>query len=67
MSQWIENIFSAKIATEEGIVRRKKSSVERYASRAELIAAVKKRNFHLIETGDQFVVVCNTGAVKILL
>lgn len=66
MSQWIENIFAAKIATEDGIVRRKKASVERYASRAELIAAAKKRNFHLIETGDQFVIVRNTGAVKII-
>lgn len=67
MSQWIENIFSAKIATEEGIVRRKKTSVERCASRDELITAVKKRKFHLIETGDQYVIVCNSGAVKIVV
>lgn len=67
MSQWIENIFTAKIATEQGIVRRKKTSVNRYASREELIAAVRKRNFHLIETGDQFVIVCNSGAVKIVI
>jgi hypothetical protein len=67
MSQWIDNIFSAKIATELGIVRRKITSVNRYASRDELISAVKKRNFHLIETGDQFVIVCNSGAVKIIV
>lgn len=67
MSQWIENIFTAKIATEEGVVRRKKTSVERYATREELIAAVRKRKFHLIETGDQYVIVCNTGAVKIVV
>lgn len=67
MSQWIENIFSAKIASEEGIVRRKKSTVEKYATAKELIAAVKKRNFHLIETGDQYVIVCNSGAVKIVV
>jgi hypothetical protein len=48
-------------------VRRKKTSVERYATREELIAAVKKRKFHLIETGDQYVIVCNTGAVKIVV
>ena len=67
MSQWIENIFTAKIATEEGVVRRKKTSVERYATREELIAEVRKRKFHLIETGDQYVIVCNTGAVKIVV
>lgn len=67
MRQWIENIFSAKIATEEGIVRRKKTSVALYASPEELIAAVKKRKFHLIETGDQYVIVCNSGAVKIVV
>jgi len=66
MSQWIENIFSAKIATEEGVVRRKKTTVQRYASREELIAAVKKRRFHLIETGDQYVIVCNSGDVRII-
>lgn len=67
MSQWIENIFTAKIATEEGVVRRKKTSVERYATREELIAEVRKRKFHLIETGDQYVIVCKTGAVKIVV
>lgn len=67
MSKWIESIFSARIATEEGIVRRKKTSVEKYASKKELVAAVKLRNYHLIETGDQFVIVCNSGAVKIVV
>jgi len=67
MSQWIENIFSAKIATEEGIVRRKKTTVAKYASRDALIAAVRKRKFHLIETGDQYVVVCNSGAIQIVI
>lgn len=67
MSQWVENIFSAKIATEEGIVRRKKTTVQRYASKEDLIAAVKKRRFHLIETGDQYVIVCNSGGVRIIV
>lgn len=67
MSQWVENIFSAKIATEDGVVRRKKTTVQRYASKEELIAAVKKRRFHLIETGDQYVIVCNSGDVRIIV
>ena len=67
MSQWIENIFTAKIATENGIVRRKKTTVIKYASRDDLIAAVRKRKFHLIETGDQYVIVCNSGAIQIVV
>ncbi len=67
MSKWIESIFTAKIAKEEGVVRRKKTTVARYASAKELIIAVKKRNFHMIETGDQFVIICNTGNIKIIV
>lgn len=67
MSQWIENIFSAKIAIEQGVVRRKKTTVARYASFEKLVEAVKKRKFHMIETGDQYIIVCNSGSIKILV
>lgn len=67
MSQWIENIFNAKIAKEDGVVRRKKTTVARCASLDELVAAVKKRKFHMIEIGDQYVILCNTGTFKILV
>lgn len=66
MSQWIEQMFRAQIAKNEGIVRRKKVSVDKYASRDELVAAVKKRHFHLVETGDQYIIVCNKGDIKIV-
>lgn len=67
MSQWIEKIFSAKIAAEEGVVRRKKTTVQRYASKEDIVAAVKERRFHLIETGDQYVIVCNSGDIRIIV
>ncbi len=59
--QWIKKIFDAKAAKKGDIVRRKKTSVQRYASLNDLLDEVKKCNFHLVETGDQYVVVCNAG------
>jgi len=41
--------------------------VEQYASMDELIAEVKKRGFHLVETGDQVLIICNGGNIKIIV
>lgn len=65
MSAWIDQIFEAKIVNQEGIVRRKKSDVHHYASFDELIDYVRENGWHLIETGDQYVVLCHKGALKI--
>lgn len=62
---WVDQIFDAKIVKKDGIVRRKKAAVSRYASFDELLEQVKERGYHLIETGDQYVVFCNKGALKI--
>jgi hypothetical protein len=67
MSAWLKQLFSAGQVAKGNIVRRKKSDVERYASMADLKAEVKKRDFHLIETGDQVIVICNKGHVKIVV
>jgi hypothetical protein len=64
---WVEQIFDAKIATTGGIIRRKKTAVARYASLSVLTGAVKARQFHLIEMGDQYVILCNTGEMKVLV
>jgi hypothetical protein len=67
VSKWIDQIFDAKIATREGVVRRKKSTVEKYATVKELTDEVRRRGFHLVETGDQFIIVCNNGSIKIVV
>ncbi len=66
MSAWIDQIFDSKIAKRGGTVRRKKSSVATYSSLAELKAEVKKRKFHMIEHGDQYIIFCNKALVKIV-
>jgi len=67
MSPWayINQIFTAKEAKTGGIVRRQISDVKKYATPKALLDEVKSRGFHLVETGDQFIVICNPGALKI--
>jgi hypothetical protein len=63
---WIDHWFSAKAAHNGGVIRRKIESLEKYASYQELIAEVRLRNFHLIRCGGQYIVLCNTGRIKLL-
>lgn len=65
MSAWIEQIFDAQIVEKDGIVRRNKKDVERYASFESLLRYVRDQQYHLIETGDQYIVICNPGVLKI--
>jgi hypothetical protein len=61
MNEWIEQIFAAQAAQNGGVVRRSVVDVENFASRQALVNAVRRRNFHLVETGGQFVIFCNQG------
>lgn len=63
---WIEQIFSAKAAQNGGVVRRAIPWVDREVGRARFVDEVRKRNFHLLRTQDQFIVVCNSGRVDML-
>lgn len=64
-SAWIEQMFEANSAN-GGIVRRKIADVEKFGGGLKkLIAYVRAQQFHLIETGDQCVVLCHPGAMKI--
>jgi hypothetical protein len=63
--QWIDKIFDAKQVKVDGVVRRSVSSVNSSASEALLIAAVKSRGFHMIQSGDQYVILCHSGELKI--
>jgi hypothetical protein len=60
-SKWIEQVFQAASVKNGNVVRRKKLTVIRYASLQELETEVKLRGFHMIETGDQVVIICNNG------
>lgn len=65
-SPWIYQIFRAKAATTGGIVRRKIESVKKYASFKELLREVRRRGFHLLRCGDQYIILCNKGVMKVV-
>ena len=66
MNSWLAQVFAAGAVAQGNIVRRKRASVIRYASLAELQREVRRRGFHMIYCGDQVIVICNTGAVRII-
>jgi hypothetical protein len=65
MSTWLDQIFDADAANNGGIVRRNRQDVNKNCGRDALIEEVKERGFHLIETGNQYVIFCHTGALRI--
>jgi hypothetical protein len=64
--KWIRQIWNAKAAKNGGIVRRKVSSVKKYATVKDLKAAVKGKGFHMIRTGGQFMIFCHAGDFKVV-
>jgi hypothetical protein len=63
---WIMQIFWAKAARNGGIVRRKIASVIRFASVELLLAEVKRRGFHMVTSGDEYVIFCNKGHCQLV-
>ena len=63
---WIQRIFKAQAALSGGIVRRSVRSVSRYASEDALVAEVRRRQFHMVVTGGQYVIMCNTGGMDVV-
>lgn len=63
--EWLLQIFNAKQVPAGGVVRRNKRHVEKQSSLQDLVSAARSFGFHLIETGDQYVVICNAGELRI--
>jgi hypothetical protein len=40
--------------------------VERKVGRAALELEVRRRGFHLVETGNQFIIICTRGDVRLI-
>lgn len=66
MSAWIDQIFTAEAVAKGEVVRRNLADVIKFSTLAELQAEVKARGFHLIQNGDQLIILCNQGDVKII-
>lgn len=63
---WLDDVFAAKAVGKGGIVRRAVRDVEREIGREILVHEVRKRGFHLIECGGQFIVICNPGQMQVI-
>ena len=62
---WIDLVFSAK-AAQGGVVRRAIGRVATEVGHDRFIAEVHRRGFHLLMTENQYIVVCNTGPVRMI-
>lgn len=65
MRGWLEQIFSAEQVDRGGIVRRSIHDVERFVGLHVLIDEARDRGFHVIETGEQIVIICNQEGIII--
>ena len=63
---WLDDLFSAKAVGKGGIIRRAVRDVDREIGRPALFTEVRRRGFHLIECGGQFIVICNPGQLQII-
>ncbi|MES2969942.1 MAG: N-(5'-phosphoribosyl)anthranilate isomerase [Pseudomonadota bacterium] len=61
---WIDQIFAAK-AVARGVIRRNIAWVDAEVGRDRFVSEVRKRGYHLVQTGQQFVVICHTGPIHI--
>ena len=59
---WIARIFAAKAAKGQ-VIRRKIEWIDREVGRARFMSEVRRRDFHLLQTADQFIIVCHSGPV----
>lgn len=63
---WIDQMFEADQANTGGVIRRATRNVETLGGGLDnLVEVVRDRGFHLIETGDQVVIFCHEGALRI--
>ena len=65
MNAWIEQWFGAQQASSGVVIRRALADVQQYASLDEVIDEAQARGWHVIETGDQIVVLCHEGAIQV--
>lgn len=63
---WIETIFAAKAVARGGVVRRAVGWVETEIGRDRFVAEVRRRGFHLIECGPQFIVICHQNGLRVI-
>ena len=66
MSAWVDIMFeSSQQAAGGGVVRRSVYDVTRQCALKEIVMRAREKNFHVLETGGQIVLLCHEGEVVI--
>ncbi|MEM9248321.1 MAG: N-(5'-phosphoribosyl)anthranilate isomerase [Pseudomonadota bacterium] len=63
---WLAQVFAAQAVRKGGIVRRNVCWVDREIGRERFENEVRKRGFRLIQSGPQFIVICNTAPLRLI-
>ena len=63
--RWVRLIFAAKSA-QGGVIRRKRFWIEKEVGLERFELEVRRRGFHMIEAGNQLIVICHNGPVRFL-
>lgn len=66
MSRWVDQVFSAAQSRNGGVVRRSLNDVEHFNAYDEIVRRARNKGWHVIETGDQLVVLCHPGDLTIV-
>lgn len=64
--EWLDQIFRAKSAQTGGVVRRKVADVDREVGRDTLELEVRRRGFHMVECGRDFVIFCSRAPIRMI-
>lgn len=62
---WLAQIFEGAAAQSGGVVRRPVRDVEQTIGRDRLRQEVKRRGYHMIECGGQFLIICSKGRMVV--
>jgi ATP-dependent phosphoenolpyruvate carboxykinase len=69
VNSWMEHIFQADQVANGGVVRRATRNVVTFGASGGgltgLVEEARRCGFHVIETGDQIVILCHTGVLKV--
>ena len=59
-------MFASQAARKGSVVRRSRAWVDREVGRDRFLKEIKRRGYHLIQTADQFIIVCHSGPIQVL-
>jgi hypothetical protein len=63
---WLQNVWKAGQVAQANVVRRAVSDVHKNVGEIAFVKEVRRKGFHLIRTGSQYVIICNPGFLQVV-